>query len=315
MCLLGMVALALWPFMLGAMEELCTATNLIADHRCAKAPNKLLGYVAIIAAFPAILLLERLWPASQSQSRFSSGLLVDFLWFCFSPVFLVVFIMPIEDTLRWFEDNYLGLKALLPIGSLPLVAQIAIVVVLSDFLLWVAHVVRHKSSFVWEFHKIHHSQMELNYFSAARIHPVDGLTINLVNFLPFTLLDANIVVPAFIGWKIFVHIWAMFTHSNIRMNLGPLKYILVTPQSHRIHHSNLPEHRDKNFANMFAIWDFMFGTQCRDFDIYPETGIEDQNVPRPARASLPAALAALGRMLVYPLTSLRRSTLTVERES
>lgn len=314
-CLMCTAALILWPFILGSLQEVCTATGLLPAHRCVKAPNKMLSYVAIVAAFPAVLILERFWPATKEQSRFSAGLLVDFLWFAFSPVFLVIFIMPIEEMLRWFHDHYLGLKALFPIGSLPLALQIAIAVVMSDFLLWLAHVIRHKSSFVWEFHKIHHSQPELNYFSAARIHPVDGLTVNLVNFLPFTMLDANIAVPAFIGWKIFVHIYAMFTHSNIRMNMGPLKYILVTPQSHRIHHSYLPEHRDKNFANMFAIWDFIFGTQCKDFNSYPETGVEDKNVPHPTRPSLLGALIAYGKMLVYPITSLRRPNLTPERES
>jgi sterol desaturase/sphingolipid hydroxylase (fatty acid hydroxylase superfamily) len=305
LCLSGAVALAVWPFVLGVFEDLCVATDLLPQRRCTKAPNKLLAYVAIIAAFPAILMLERLWPAARSQSRFSAGLLVDFLWFCFSPVFLVVFVMPIEEALRWVHDDVLGLDPLFPIGSLPLALQIAIVVVLSDFLQWLAHVIRHKSSFVWEFHKIHHSQLELNYFSASRIHPVDGLTINLVSFLPFAMLDANIAIPAFVAWKVFVRIYAMFTHSNIRTNMGPLKYVLVTPQSHRIHHSDRPEHRDKNFANMFAIWDFMFGTQCLDFDTYPATGVEDKNVPHPLRPTLTGAFTAFGRMLVYPLSTLR----------
>lgn len=304
--LFGIVALALWPLLLGAFEDLCAATNLVPEHRCTKAPRKLLGYVAIISAFPAVLVLERLWPAAQSQARFSGGVLVDFLWFCFSPAFFAVFIMPIEEALRWLHGSYLGFSALFPIGSLPLALQIAIVIVLSDLLHWVAHVIRHKSSFVWEFHKIHHAQIELNYFTTSRIHPVDGLTVSLVRFLPFALLQANIAVPAFVLWRVFVNVYAMYTHSNIRTNMGPLKYVLVSPQSHRIHHSELPEHRDKNFGNMFSIWDFLFGTQCRDFNSYPPTGTEDKNVPRPVHPSLAGSFTAFGKMLLYPLGSLRR---------
>jgi sterol desaturase/sphingolipid hydroxylase (fatty acid hydroxylase superfamily) len=87
--------------------------------------------------------------------------------------------------------------------------------------------------------------------------------------------------------------------------MGPLKYILVTPQSHRIHHSDRPEHRDKNFANLFSIWDFIFGTQVRDFDIYPETGIEDKTVPSPGRPTLVGALTAYVKMLLYPFGLLK----------
>lgn len=304
LCTLGVGALALWPFLLAALQETCASTNWMPDHRCAKAPRRLLGFIATVAAFPAILMLERLWPAARSQSRYSGGMLVDFLWFCFSPLLLVLFVVPVDEALRWLYREFLGLGSVLSLAGLPLIAQIVIVVLLSDFVQWLAHVVRHKSSFVWEFHKIHHAQVELNYFSAARLHPIDVLATSLVRFLPFTLLDANIAVPAFVVWRVFAQIYAMYTHSNIRTNLGPLKYILVTPQSHRIHHSDRPEHRDKNFANMFSIWDFIFGTQCRDFEAYPNTGIDDHKIPRPARASLGAALAAFGGMLIYPVSSL-----------
>jgi sterol desaturase/sphingolipid hydroxylase (fatty acid hydroxylase superfamily) len=306
LCLLGAVALILWPIVLPSLQDLCAATTLIADGRCATAPNKLLGYVAMISAFPAILVLERLWPAAESQSRFSAGLLVDFVWFCFAPVVLVAILIPVEDLLRWVYGSYLGLGKFEVIGSLPLALQFAVVILLSDFMSWVAHVVRHKSSFAWEFHAIHHSQEELNYFSTARIHPGDAITIMLVRFLPFALLDASIAVPAFVVWTSFARVYEMYTHSNIRTNMGPLKYVLVTPQSHRIHHSDLPEHKDKNFANVFSIWDFIFRTQCLDFGTYPRTGIQDKNVPRPVQPTLLGAVAAYGKLLVYPFTALFR---------
>ena len=312
---LGAIAVTLWPLTVETLREVCSMTGFVHDRRCARAPNKLLGYVAIIAAFPAILLLERFWPASRSQRHFSAGLLVDFLWFCFSPVFFLILIVPVEDALKWLHHSYFGFEAFVRIHSLPLWVQIPVVILLADFLHWVAHVIRHKSAFVWEFHKIHHAQEELNYFSASRVHPIDSLTINLVSFLPFAFLEANVAVPAFVGWKVLIRIWAMYTHSNIRMNLGPLRYVLVTPQSHRIHHSDRPEHRDQNFGNVFAIWDFIFGTQSRDFDVYPQTGVDDKNVPRPAHPSLSAAFSAYGAQLLYPMSSLRRPTGAPERKS
>jgi sterol desaturase/sphingolipid hydroxylase (fatty acid hydroxylase superfamily) len=304
--LLGATALILWPVLLETVKNVCVASHIVAESRCLTGPNKLFGYVAMISAFPAMLLLERLWPANKAQSRFSAGLLVDFVWFCFAPIILVVFFLPIEDTLRWVYRSYLGLPELTLIGSLPFAVQIVIVALLSDFLGWLAHYIRHKSSFIWEFHKIHHAQEELNYFSTARIHPIDGLAVMLVRFLPFALLDDNASIPAFVVWQAIARVYEMYTHSNIRTNMGPLKYILVTPQSHRIHHSDLPEHRDKNFANLFSIWDFMFGTQVRDFEVYPQTGVEDKNVPHPERPTLIGALTAYGKMLMYPFGLLSR---------
>lgn len=306
-CVLAAVALLLWPLILGPIQDLCVATNLVADSRCATGPSKLLGYVAMIAAFPAILILERLWPAATSQSRFSLGLLVDFVWFCFSPVLLVLVILPFEDVLRWVYGSF-GFGRFSFVASLPLFAQIVVVTVLSDFLLYVAHVIRHKSSTVWEFHKIHHAQEELNYFSTVRLHPIDEVVTVAVRFLPFAMLETNMAVPAFAVWLTISRVYTMFTHSNIRTNLGPLKYLLVTPQSHRIHHSDRPEHQDKNFGNMFVIWDLMFGTQCLDFDVYPGTGVEDKSVPRPAGPRLRDVLTAYGKMLLYPFSSLRRSS-------
>jgi sterol desaturase/sphingolipid hydroxylase (fatty acid hydroxylase superfamily) len=303
-CLLGTVALLLWPLMIEPLQSLCVATNLVAESRCATSPGRLLGYIAMIAAFPAILILEKLWPAAKSQNLFSVGLLVDFIFFCFSPIIFIAIIVPIEDVLGSLY-RYLGFGKVIFLGSLPTAVQIAIVFVLSDFLGWLAHVIRHKSAFVWEFHKIHHSQEELNYFSTVRLHPVDEIAVLLVRFLPFALLDANVAVPAFALVTSLSRVYTMFTHSNIRTNLGPLKYILVTPQSHRVHHSNRPEHADRNFANVFAFWDFIFGTQVLDFDTYPETGVQDPNVPRPARPSLRDAVTAFGKMLLYPFHSLR----------
>jgi sterol desaturase/sphingolipid hydroxylase (fatty acid hydroxylase superfamily) len=227
LCILGTTALILWPLLLGPVQDLCVAANVVAPNRCLTGPNKLLAYIAMIAAFPAILVLERLWPAAESQSRFSGGLLVDFVWFCFAPVFLVALIIPLEDALRWFYGGFLGLGKLNLIGSLPLAVQIVIVVMLSDFMSYLAHVIRHKSGF-WEFHAIHHAQEELNYFSTGRIHPIDATTTMVVRFLPFAMLDANVAVPAFAITQSCIRVYEMYTHSNIRTNMGPLKYIFVT---------------------------------------------------------------------------------------
>ena len=65
---------------------------------------------------------------------------------------------------------------------------------------------------------------------------------------------------------------------------GPLRYVLVTPQSHRIHHSSEPEHWNSNYTNIFC-WDRLFGMQHPDDQSYPTTGVNDLEFPEPATYS------------------------------
>jgi sterol desaturase/sphingolipid hydroxylase (fatty acid hydroxylase superfamily) len=76
---------------------------------------------------------------------------------------------------------------------------------------------------------------------------------------------------------------------------------LVTPQSHRIHHSIEPEHQDKNFGSLFSIWDFMFGTQVTAWRDYPETGIADQAFPHETSGDIASLLLMPIRQMIYPL--------------
>jgi 4-hydroxyproline epimerase len=74
-------------------------------------------------------------------------------------------------------------------------------------------------------------------------------------------------------------------HANLRTDLGWLRHLLVTPQSHRRHHSPRPEHRDRNFGGTFSFWDRLFGTAALDARVYPRPA----STTRPSRASAPPA--------------------------
>jgi hypothetical protein len=108
------------------------------------------------------------------------------------------------------------------------------------------------------------------------------------------------------AFVIFQRWYTPFYHGNIRTNLGPLKYILVTPQSHRVHHSLDAGHRDTNFGALFSIWDFILRTQCKDFDVYPETGIEDKGFPHEAKLGMKNLLLTPFYQLLYPFLNNRQ---------
>ena len=305
--LVGALALLVWPYSVALLTNVCTAVIPGQVERCANAPSKLVAYLAMISFFPLALILERIIPAARNQRLFSVGLLTDFFWFCCAPIFLVALVIPVEELLSWLYAEYLQLRSFTVIGPLPLAVQFVVVILLSDFVGWFAHWVRHKSSIVWKFHVIHHSQEEMNCFTTSRIHPFDFIAISLVRFIPFAALDLRIAVPAFVVWTGIARAYDMFTHSNLHTNLGPLKYILVTPQSHRIHHSPRPEHQDKNYGNVFSIWDFLFGTQVLDFNVYPETGTPDQNVPQDQKATTVfGAIQTVFEQILYPFKTFRK---------
>lgn len=71
------------------------------------------------------------------------------------------------------------------------------------------------------------------------------------------------------GW------WSRFTHGNIRTNLGPLRYVFLTPQAHRVHHRRAAAWHDCNYGAVLSVWDRLFRTQSPHQDVYPETGIDE----------------------------------------
>jgi sterol desaturase/sphingolipid hydroxylase (fatty acid hydroxylase superfamily) len=102
--------------------------------------------------------------------------------------------------------------------------------------------------------------------------------------------------------------WAYFVHMNIRVNFGPLWWLLTSPQYHRIHHSIEPKHFDRNFALWFPIWDLLFGTAYRPrAGEYPATGVSGVDVTTLSQA---AALPFAGwyRMAADGLRRLRQSS-------
>lgn len=157
---------------------------------------------------------------------------------------------------------------------MPIWTQIALAFVVNDFLGYVSHYVRHKIRPLWLFHVIHHSQENMNPLTVKRSHFVERFVEHgIFRTLPFLVLGS----PAE-AWAIYYALdaaWDYFTHSNIKTDLGPLRYVFVSPQYHRLHHSRLPEHMDKNFSDRLVIWDLLFRTASFDYKRDFPTGVDE----------------------------------------
>jgi sterol desaturase/sphingolipid hydroxylase (fatty acid hydroxylase superfamily) len=162
--------------------------------------------------------------------------------------------------------------------------------------------VRHHVRSLWYFHAVHHSQTELNFFTEYRVHPIDDVFLFTIGVVPLMMVRSGFAAIVAVVW--IRHWHTRVYHSNIRSNFGLLRYVLVTPQSHRVHHSIEPRHQNHNFGLTFSIWDHLFGTQWRRYDEYPETGINDLDFPFEQRRL--GELGTLLGQLLYPFRALAR---------
>ena len=129
---------------------------------------------------------------------------------------------------------------------------------LADTGFYLAHRAFHAVPFLWRFHSIHHSIEEMDWLAAHRVHPVDQILTKSASFVPVFALDfsstAILIFTLVYQWQ------SLFIHSNTRIRVGPLKWLLASPQFHHWHHANEREAWDKNFAGQLPLLDILGGT-------------------------------------------------------
>lgn len=149
------------------------------------------------------------------------------------------------------------------VAAQPWWLQAVEVVLLSDFFIYWGHRLQHRVPFLWRFHSIHHSAEHLDWLAAHREHPLDTVyTMGLIN-LPALLLGFPLETLA--GLITFRGIWAIYIHSNVRLPIGPLRWLIGAPELHHWHHDRA---RDAgNYANISPLMDLLFGTyRCPDHE-------------------------------------------------
>jgi sterol desaturase/sphingolipid hydroxylase (fatty acid hydroxylase superfamily) len=159
--------------------------------------------------------------------------------------------------------------------SIPLaLAAMLLNALIIDFFFYWFHRCQHTVGVLWQIHLLHHSDMALNVTTTHRVHFLEHLLTPFFLIVPililFDLPDKEMfwvaTVPA---------LWSYFVHANARIGFGRFWWLLSSPQYHRIHHSILPEHHNRNYAVWFPFYDVMFGTAYAPRrDEYPPSGVE-----------------------------------------
>ncbi len=246
-----------------------------------------------------VFLAEKVIPADRGQRVFSVGMVQDFAgWFVIGGVVRVVLVGAMVAGLYAFCDRFLSGLRIDAVAAWPTVVVSLLAVLAGDLLNWLHHYIRHKVAVLWLFHTIHHSQEQMNMFTDLRVHIVEYAVAKPITILPLFVLGLDVQLAFWL--TLILESYTRTYHGNLRTNFGPLRYLLVTPQSHRIHHSALPRHMDKNFGVIFSFWDRLFGTQWPGHDEYPPTGIADAAFPHERSVAGLRVVTNYIRQMLYP---------------
>jgi len=140
----------------------------------------------------------------------------------------------------------------------PLWLAVFIAFLVEDFSGYWIHRLNHRVNILWNRHIIHHSSEDFNLSCALRQSISDTLRFGAIFMIPGALLGIPTSIFAILGpIHLFLQFWY---HTQVIDKMGVLEYILVTPSHHRVHHAINPEYIDKNYSQIFIIWDKLFGT-------------------------------------------------------
>lgn len=188
-----------------------------------------------------------------------------------------------------------GLFSILPT---PRWVAIAGSLLLLDFAIYAQHVAFHYVPPLWRLHRMHHADLEFDVTTGLRFHPVEITLSMLIKFAAIIVLGAPPL--AVMIFEVVLNATSMFNHGNVRLLAhldGWLRWAVVTPEMHRVHHSILSRETNSNFGFNLPWWDRMFGT----YRAQPAAGHEHMEIGI-GQFRDPAELR-LDRMLLQPLRS------------
>ncbi len=166
-----------------------------------------------------------------------------------------------------------------------------------DCAIYLQHVMFHAVPVFWRVHRVHHADLDFDITTGIRFHPVEILLSMVIKLGVVAILGPPVL--AVLVFEVVLNATAVFNHSNARLPIGVdrwLRWWLVTPDMHRVHHSAVPEETHSNFGFNLPWWDRLF----RTYRAQPQAGHRDMTIGLPIFRS-PRELR-LDRLLLQPLT-------------
>lgn len=215
--------------------------------------------------------LELIFPWRRDQARIRRDFWLDGFYMFFN-FFLFSFIgyhAASQVVVQVFRDGLsrmgLGQLVVFDVASWPWATQLLVMFVLRDFIHWNVHRLLHRVPWLWEFHKVHHSVREMGFAAHLRYHWMETLVYRTLEYLPLALIGFGIKE------FLIVHLVSLgighLNHANIKLPMGPLRYIFNHPQMHIWHHArDLPDGYTYglNYGISLSLWDYLFATAYTD---------------------------------------------------
>ncbi len=161
-------------------------------------------------------------------------------------------------TLSYATANRTGV---LYLHDLPYWVRVTATILFMDFMLYIWHLLNHEMPLLWRFHRVHHSDLNMDVSTATRFH-IGELFISLILKTSFIFfLGADIL--SLVIFESVLLLTAQFQHSSLKVPVWfetIYWFLFVPPSMHRIHHSVIIKERNTNYGTIFSIWDRIFGT-------------------------------------------------------
>ena len=271
--------------------------DIVLSHEPTIRLAAFLGIFAVMAAWELAAPKRRLATSKLSRWIANIGMVV-----LNTVVVRLVFAAAAVGVAQAAEASGWGL---LNVIALPGWIEVAAAVVLLDFVIYLQHVVFHAVPGLWRLHMMHHSDMDIDVTTGARFHPVEILLSMVIKMTVVAALGPAPV--AVVIFEVLLNATSMFNHANVRLPGAAdrvLRWLVVTPDMHRVHHSVIARETNSNFGFNMPWWDRLFGTY-RD---QPAAGHQGMTIGLdqfrdPGRLSLPRLLLlpVHGEVGGYPL--------------
>ena len=233
-----------------------------------------LGLARFLVSMAVYVTLEQVAPQRERHSILRDGWLTDLANFLFNGCLTVVIfyswrrLMPHPAWLHPGSISFKGQPAIVQaIGSLAV----------GSFVYYWGHRAVHRVPLFWKFHAIHHSTERLDWLAMWRGHIFDTCWSTVAISTVMTLV--GISEPAVIWFFAYRFFESNIEHSNIRLPIGPLKWVIPSPWFHQWHHAMDEEALNKNFSP-YPVWDVLFGTAYMPAGRVPARFGTDTDVPR-----------------------------------
>jgi sterol desaturase/sphingolipid hydroxylase (fatty acid hydroxylase superfamily) len=222
--------------------------------------------------------IEKLLPLRREQAVFRAEWQTDFQHFVVNHL-IVGFVLlatnlAVHRLFGWAARD--GVQGW--VQGLPFPVALFMLVLVADLVQYATHRAYHEVPMLWRLHAVHHSAKHMDWLAGSRQHVLEVLITRTLVLAPiFVLGFSKAVIDAYI---VIVGFQAVFNHANVSVRLGPLRYLIVTPNFHHWHHSQDDEAIDRNYAAHFAFIDHLFGTAVQSDRAWPARyGVQGDYMP------------------------------------